>query len=421
MACAVLPAKVDLRDQPIDVAIERTLDRLEATYAFTDHKQLDWDAARRELLPMARSAQSEEAIDNVIRHLVPWLPDAHVLLFNDDADRDLCPAARASLGLVLSDTDSGPVIIAASSDPGLLPGDAVIRWQGLPIEAAIETAPLHCFPIGAATLDRRRQAALRTLERAATGETVTFEVVRGGQPLRVELQGAPDTTNIREAFRVQSPETLLQSETLPGGVAYIALGWEETWVAETRFQRALASHAEAPALVLDLRDNDGGMERTAANIAGFFTRERTFYETVTFLNNRTLEQVVMSQVWMEPQELYWARPVAVLVDADTVSSGEGLAMLLARAPQVEVVGFEGTAASFGSTGSGVRLPGGWTLNYPGGQSLDASGAIQLDSDETLQGGVHPTLRVPWTVDNRVRHAAGEDVVLEAALAHLGGL
>ncbi len=224
---------------------------------------------------------------------------------------------------------------------------------------------------------------------------------------------------MRKALGLRSPEKLVDTSS-HGSIGRIAVGWEETYLTEQRFQKALVGFSDKAALVVDLRANDGGMERTAANLAGIFANERQFYETVTFLNHRTGEQEVMSEVWVEPQEVYWGRPVAVLIDADTVSSGEGLTMLLARSPQVSVVGFEGTAASFGSTGSKILLPGGWELEFPGGRSMDRKGRIQLDSDATGEGGVLPDLRVPWTVENRVAHEAGQDVVLHAALDFLRG-
>jgi carboxyl-terminal processing protease len=109
-------------------------------------------------------------------------------------------------------------------------------------------------------------------------------------------------------------------------------------------------------------------------------------------------------VWVEPQEVRWTLPVVALINGNTVSSGEGIAMMLARFDGVEVVGFEGTAASFGSSGSTAKLPHGWELTWPAGRSLDDDGVIQLDSDHTLEGGVSPTLRIPWTAANRIAWA-----------------
>lgn len=419
--CTVIPATLDISDEPLDQAVALSLDRLEATYAFTEHKQLDWDQARDELLPLAEAAMDEEEADEVLRHLVPHLPDAHVRLYNDDPTRDLCPGARATHGLTLSDLDDGRVIVVrADADSGLEPGDEVLAWGGLSVDQARDEVPLHCFPVGMATRERVAQVQLRLLTRAALDEEVEVRVLRDGveHGLILEARPADDAEDVQAALGVGLPPVHADHGVLPEGFGYVYLGWEEVWITEHRFQRALAALSDTPGLVVDLRANDGGMERTAANVAGYFATELDFYETVTFLDNRSGQQVVMSEVWLEPQELYWGRPVAVLVDADTVSSGEGLAMLLSRQPQVRLFGFEGTAASFGSTGSTLLLPGGWRLEYPGGRSLDAQGEIQLDSDASMEGGVHPDLRVPWTEETRLAWGRGEDVVLEHAVAWL---
>lgn len=417
--CAVVPGTLDLSDRPIDEAIGLSLDHLEAAYSFTEHKRLDWDAARAQLQPLADAAAGEAQLDDVVRRLVPLLPDAHVQLFHDDPERDLCPEARHGFGVALAQLDDGRVIVAhvdGARGADLRAGDELIRWGGVPVEEARGAVAFQCFPLGAATHERIRQVQLRLLARGPVGAVVDVQLRRDGALHTTQLVAGPDTTDVREALGIELPTTLVAHRVLPSGVGYVSIGWEETYLAEVRVQRALSELRDAPGLVVDLRDNDGGMEQPAAKIAGLFSTGTSFYETVTFLNNHTLEQEVISELWVTPGELYWGRPTAVLIDGETVSSGEGLAMLLSRMPQVEIFGLEGTAASFGSTGSAIALPGGWRLAFPGGRSLDRDGEIQLDSDHTLQGGVHPTRRVPWTEHTLVRHHAGEDVVLEAAVA-----
>jgi len=414
--CAVIPSTVDYSELPIDKAIARTLDHLDEGYSFTEHKALDWQAERERLNPEAEEAASNEDIDRVIRQLVTTMPDSHVQLWNDDTKRDLCPEAEASYGIALSDLDDGRVIVTAASGE-LEPGDEVLYWNGLSVDDAAGAVAFHCFPVGVATDDRIRQVQLQLLTRDLADATSQIRVSRDGEELEVALTATPDTDDVLVAMGLERPDTLITREMLRKNVGYIRVGWEETYITEQRFQKALVAldREGAVGLVIDLRGNDGGMERTAANLAGYFTDRRWFYETVTFYNNRTGEQSEISEVWVEPQEVRWRKPVAVLVDANTVSSGEGLSMMFDRFAHVQVVGFEGTSASFGSTGSKVRLARGWTLHFPGGRSLDAEGRIQLDSDHTMRGGVYPNVRVPWTADNRIAHANGEDVALDLAI------
>ncbi|MEO0605902.1 MAG: S41 family peptidase, partial [Myxococcota bacterium] len=170
-------------------------------------------------------------------------------------------------------------------------------------------------------------------------------------------------------------------------------------------------------LVVDLRDNQGGTDQTAANIIGMFTDQTRFYDTISMYDRRIGDQRVVSTVYVEPQEVRWDGPVVVLVNGNTVSSGDGMARMFVELG-IPVVGFESTAASFGSGGSSLRFPGGWTLLYPAGRGLDEDGSILIDSDETLQGGIAPTHRIPWTADNRIDWAADpRGFVVDFAIAN----
>ena len=111
--------------------------------------------------------------------------------------------------------------------------------------------------------------------------------------------------------------------------------------------------------------------------------------------------------------------MVVLVNHFTLSSGEGIAMAVGWSPQATIVGFEPSAASFGMTGGKAKI-GDIVIWFPLGRSLDEDGIVQLDSDHRGAGGVHPTARVPWTLEDRIAWANGEDPELDFALAHLEG-
>jgi carboxyl-terminal processing protease len=172
-------------------------------------------------------------------------------------------------------------------------------------------------------------------------------------------------------------------------------------------------------VILDARGNFGGADKLVPLVMGWFVGRRQFYEQVSFYDDRTgrFERAPSGTLWAEPREPAIRGPIAVLVDQQCASSGEGLALIARRRPGGHVVGFYGTYGSFGMSGAEIRLPGGLTVGYPNGRSLDINGAIQLDSDWRLEGGVVPDVRVPVTLENaRAQFKDGRDVVLEAAVA-----
>ena len=104
--------------------------------------------------------------------------------------------------------------------------------------------------------------------------------------------------------------------------------------------------------------------------------------------------------------------VAVLIDVDTRSSGEGFPLLVQRLRQGRTVDIYGTNGSFGMCCAIIDLPEDLALQYPGGQSRDANHNIQLDSNHALQGGVLPDVRVPLNWDTVYAMVVdGEDIVL----------
>lgn len=418
----VLPLSDDVSDEGWVEALDLTVDRLDEAYAFTAWKGIDWDDVRDRLgadMAAAQDAGDVDAYDRVLRDLVLALPDGHVLLWNDDDARNVCPEASGALGVRFADTDADGLVVVDGGD-ALVAGDRLVTWGGLSPEDALAARPLHCFPTGLATAARRRDARVHLLGRAPVGETVEVVLTRDGAPVAVSLTARRDGTDVRAHLGIPLPEERLDHRRI-GDVGVITIGWEETLLTELGFRDALRSlwRDGARRLVLDLRGNDGGTDQTAAAIVGSFTDRTWFYETITMYDRQIDGQAPISEVWVTPQPVRWDLPVAVLIDARTVSSGEGMAMMLARFPDVDVVGFEGTAASFGSSGSTTRLPEGWTLTWPAGRSLDRRGRIQLDSDATLDGGVHPTVRIPWTVDNRVAQADDpEGFAIDWAITHV---
>ncbi|MCB9744813.1 MAG: PDZ domain-containing protein [Alphaproteobacteria bacterium] len=427
LACvtSVRPLSADLSDAPSPEAMREAIHQLEQAYAFTAWKGLDWAELEARLAPPLEADPG--ALDAALRELVLAIPDGHVLLENEDPARELCPEAEGALGLRFSDTDEDGVIVVSvtSGSPadaaGIALGDRLLRWDGLPVEDALEAQPLQCYPVGLATLARRRAGRVRLLSRAEVGVEVPLELEREGARLERALVAEADGALFRELLELLPPAERITSRMLSDEVGYLRIGWEATATSDRQARAALRDlwREGARALVLDLRDNDGGTDQTAANIVGVFTDEAWFYETITMYDRREGGQVPISEVWVEPQELRWDLPTAVLINGDTVSSGEGMAMMLRRFEGVELVGFEGTAASFGSSGSTLDFAGGWSLTWPAGRSLDARGEIQLDSDAGLEGGVQPTHRIPWTAEHRLAFAADpEGFEIDYALALL---
>ncbi|MDX9826799.1 MAG: S41 family peptidase, partial [Spirochaetia bacterium] len=230
---------------------------------------------------------------------------------------------------------------------------------------------------------------------------------------------------------------MIDYRVLPEGFGYILVRMEleltnpgyPTGVYEM-FKEAVSSFVEAkvPGIILDFRGNYGGSDQLAADLCGFFFTSPSFYEMQEYFDSRdgrffriTVSDrgayPIVENIMIEPQSPYYSGPVAVLVNPQTKSSGEGIPMGIARLPQGKVVGFDGTNGSFGMVGGEIQLPEGFRIGYPFGRSIDSSGLVQLDS-KMGSGGVAPGLKVPKTYENVMAFASGVDVELQYAMGHL---
>ncbi|MBX2798927.1 MAG: hypothetical protein KTR31_14720 [Myxococcales bacterium] len=402
-------------------SFEAAHDKLEERYAFTEWKAIDWDAHLAEYLPLVTDAKEQgdqPLFGQIIRRYGHSIPDAHI----EVEGAAPCDVAAGGYGVVLSRLDDGTVaVVAVSGSTDVAPGDRVLEWNGVPIDQALAEAPVWCGDTGLATPEQRAFEQSRWLVRGVPGETVTV-TLQDETAREVDLVATEDdgwsfaVTGPRKRGRAAVNSTMLAGST----VGYIHIAHVGHDGIGNRVADALASLIDAGAdrLVLDLRDNDGGSDQLAADIAGHFHATRRFYETATYWDSGAGRDTHDEEIWVEPQSPQWTQPVAVLVNHFTVSSGEGIAMAVGWSPHATIIGFEPTAASFGMTGGRTRVGEGIVIWFPLGRSLDDSDAVQLDSDHNGEGGVHPTIRVPWTLENRVDWASEGDPELDVAFAHL---
>jgi carboxyl-terminal processing protease len=431
------------------------LDRILAErYAFTEWKQIDWTALHAAYAP--RIAAAEEANDRAayylaLREYFYSIPDGHVIHSGDD--RGLWRRSiGGGFGLALIELDDGAVIAhvlqegGPADEVGMVWGAEILEWDGVPTREAIGAVSPIWVGRPPATQEGRRlfQQALLTRAPVGTEISITFRnpdqeraqtvilaaVDDGLEPLYQSL-GWGATAGIREGMgedldasgTFKPPEW----EILPEGYGYIRVYHIRPRDDDPDFvdivEQALAEFIvqDVPGVILDVRGNPGGRDGLVVDIMAHFFAEPEFYEYQYFDNwsiNLGVFDVAMPLA-IEPQEPHYGGPIAVLIDASTVSSGEGFPMLAQRLPQGRVVGVYGTHGAFGMCCGRINLPDDTELLYPTGQSQDANHLVQLEADHNLEGGVMPDIRVPLTRETvHALFVEGEDVVLQRAIEAL---
>ncbi len=430
------PRQTDLRHLSWGAAFNEMAQRLAAEYPFTEWRGLDWAALRNEFAPRIARAEAEKdatAYYHALREFAWRIPDGHIQLMG--SDRGLQQAETGgSYGFTAVELADGRIVVARvepggpAEQAGIAFGAELLAWNGAPIREALARVPVIWSDAPPATSEGKKLVQLRFLPRAPAGAQAVLSYRQRGeaQPRSATLTARkappePLAFNLARELLLRTP---FETKTLSGDYGYIRIRYELPTLLcvnpERMFAREVSrlQQAGARGLILDVRGNIGGQDVFVAELAGHFYRAPRVYEHPGVLNRATgrFQAVEREAVRIVPAEPYWGGPVVVLVDAGTLSSGEGLPLVLKGLPNVTLVGWQGTYGSFAINQKEILLPDELRFIFPQAQSLDAAHRIQVDSDAGGRGGVAPDVRV--TLDEAALDAAyrdGRDVVLEAAL------
>jgi hypothetical protein len=184
-----------------------------------------------------------------------------------------------------------------------------------------------------------------------------------------------------------------------GVIVVNSLSAEES--ATETFLAAIEELFDAPAMVIDLRDNSGGSELLAARIAAMFADKRRMYAASLSRSGRKHDDLDQTGArFIEPMKgTTYLRPVVCLVGPGCVSSGEALAQMMKTLPHATLVGQPTRGAS------GNPAP----VNLPNGISVWYSRWVDMLPDGTpIEGkGVPP--------DITVEHESPGDPTFDAAV------
>ncbi len=418
-------------------------------YAFGEWKDIDWNALNYEIRPKITQAlytNDEAAYATAILEYVRSIPDGHVFIRGELLENLQQEQIAGSYGIGIMGLDDGRVIAhivtaqGPASNAGIEVGDAILQWNGMPIETALEqVSTLWRFAQNSLATDEYtilEKYRMLVLDPIDTRTTVTFSKANGAGNVTATMTAADDNGTIfMQTALPWMPDidNLIQYRVLDSGYGYVRIGALILETTSEKFKEALQFFSEqnVPGIIVDLRGNAGGEDTMAAEFSGYFYSETTLYEYIVNYNalsgnfdfvyeDDDEARIGDIPVNIEPQTPSYSGPVIAIVNPATISSGEGIAMAIKNLPQGHVVGFWGTNGSFGMTGGQAFLPGGYTIGFPIGRSLDKYKTIQLDSRNGI-GGVSPSIPIPMTAENAIKLGALEDVELEYAVSILDNM
>ncbi len=411
-------------------AFNSLVDQLANEYAFTEYKNIDWEALRTEFLPRFEAAEAEGNATEYRRALrdFSWsIPDGHVS--GPFVAEDFQADTGGGLGIGIRDVDDGRVIAnfiledGPAAQAGIELGAEILEINGQPVDDVVNDAVIYSAPFSTDHVYRLQK--LRYAVRFPLGEEVevTYRNPGDEETTAVTMVTVPEA----ESFRFSSFSTGLTGFEQPveyellenAGLGYVKIYsfsdndllsiqlWE-------RMIRTL-NQAGVPGLIIDMRQNGGGSGFLADQMAAYFFDEaHELGNTGRYdegLDEFFFDERTIDRFYLPAEDLRYQGDVAVLVGPSCNSACEFFSYDMTVNDRAAVVGQYPTGGLGGSIDR-VLMPESEFFTFTAGRAVDVDGNIHIEGI-----GVVPTVQVPVTEETLFSDG---DPILDAAIDYLSG-
>jgi len=383
---------------------------------------LDWSEVHDRYQPQISAAQNEGEYYLLINKMLFELNVSHIFVVPPDDLRQLAPilAAEGSIGVDVRMLDNDAVITSVKSDSpgaqaGLRPGYIIKGIDGIKIEQIADLK--HINDIGYQNIDKETYKNLNLLvppynernrKKNITG--AILEKIYGPPNTLVSIEYVDEKGNsfLKKIVRAQRKGKMkfydefppffveFESKLLENNIGYVRFNAFMPPV-HNKFKDTIKSMQDTTALIIDIRGNHGGFFDVRKAIAEALVKDR-----VLFWRYKGRDKT--RDIFLEPTNNVYNRPVAVIVDYMCVSSCEEFSGGLKAIKRATIAGDRTPGVI--SPAHFFKLPNGATFLYPYTQSITADGTV-------LEGhGVVPDIEVAL---DRNELLQGKDTQLEAAI------
>lgn len=419
-------------------AFDKLNERMSIEYPFGDSKKIDWKALKNKYDPIFQKAEKDKdkaLYYRTLREYLYSIRDGHIKIINDNLDIRKNEVG-GGFGISTIQLEDGRVLVdlvlkdSPADKNGIKLGAEIITWGGKAAKEALINTSWTDTPV--ATNEDKLYEQGRFMVRASIGKEVQVEYknMEESEIKKATLKAYDDNyaTLTKTKVTLVKGEEPVESKILSNGYGYIKIKYflnTDTTNPQKEIEKTLKMFQDKniKGLIIDLRNNPGGEDEMAANIAGHFVNEKKFYEYVSYYNKYTKKFEINDSetLIINPSKPHYDGKIAILINNKTSSSGEGMPIVLKGSPNIKIIGFTPTNGSFGVITSPIKfnMPEGYVIQVPDGRSLNKGKIIQGDSDYTGHGGGIPDIKIPLNEENfKEKYINGNDVELNYAITAL---
>lgn len=191
---------------------------------------------------------------------------------------------------------------------------------------------------------------------------------------------------------------------LPDSIGYVYVGSFSNQFGTDNLSLMLANLKDTKGIILDIRNNGGGILTAAERLASVFTKEKIHCGYIQHKTGKGHQDFsAPEKLYLEPSKgSIWLRPVVVLTNRGVYSAANHFVMTMRELPHVTILGDRtggGSGMPLNST-----LPNGWNIRFSACPILDAQG-------NHTEFGIEPDIKVNITSEDWNK---GCDTMIERA-------
>ena len=196
----------------------------------------------------------------------------------------------------------------------------------------------------------------------------------------------------------------IKYQILPGNFGYMYYGSFSSDIGEGNLDLILSYLSTADGLIIDVRDNGGGLLTNVETLVSRFIKQKTLAGYIchkTGPGHNDLSEPYAYYFEPTKNHIHYLKPVVVLANRSSFSATNNFVSIMKSLGQVTIVG--------DTTGGGCGLP--FTSELPNGWRVRFSSCPIMDAKGNLtEFGVAPDIRVDMDPNDRTRDAILDEAI-----------